>query len=56
MKRLAINGFGRIGRACLKIIVDTPGLEVVAVNDLMRLKAGPISSLMTVYTGNITAP
>jgi glyceraldehyde 3-phosphate dehydrogenase len=35
MKKIAINGFGRIGRAALKVIIDTPGLEVVAVNDLM---------------------
>ncbi|MBC7826197.1 MAG: type I glyceraldehyde-3-phosphate dehydrogenase [Chitinophagaceae bacterium] len=38
MKRIAINGFGRIGRASLKVIMDTPGLEVVAVNDLMDLE------------------
>jgi glyceraldehyde 3-phosphate dehydrogenase len=38
MKRIAINGFGRIGRAALKVIMDTPGLEVVAVNDLMSLE------------------
>jgi glyceraldehyde 3-phosphate dehydrogenase len=37
MKRIAINGFGRIGRASIKIIMDTPGLEVVAVNDLMDI-------------------
>lgn len=37
MKRIAINGFGRIGRAALKIIIDTPGLEVVAINDLMSI-------------------
>ena len=37
MKRIAINGFGRIGRAALKVIIDTPGLEVVAVNDLMSI-------------------
>lgn len=35
MKKIAINGFGRIGRAALKIIIDTPGLDVVAINDLM---------------------
>jgi glyceraldehyde 3-phosphate dehydrogenase len=35
MKRVAINGFGRIGRAAFKVIMDTPYLEVVAVNDLM---------------------
>lgn len=38
MKKIAINGFGRIGRAALKIILNTPGLEVVAVNDLMSLE------------------
>ena len=37
MKNIAINGFGRIGRAALKIIIDTPGLEVVAINDLMSI-------------------
>ena len=37
MKRIAINGFGRIGRAALKIIIDTPGLEVIAVNDLTSI-------------------
>lgn len=37
MKRIAINGFGRIGRAALKIIIDTAGLEVVAINDLMSI-------------------
>ena len=37
MKKIAINGFGRIGRAALKIISDTPGLEVVAINDLMNI-------------------
>jgi glyceraldehyde 3-phosphate dehydrogenase len=37
MKRIAINGFGRIGRASLKVITDTPDLELVAINDLMSL-------------------
>ena len=37
MKKIAINGFGRIGRAALKIISDIPGLEVVAINDLMNI-------------------
>ena len=35
MAKVAINGMGRIGRAALKIILDTPELELVAVNDLM---------------------
>ena len=37
MKRIAINGFGRIGRAALKIIMDVPGMDVVAINDLMNI-------------------
>ena len=32
--KVGINGFGRIGRAFLKIAWDNPALEVVAVNDL----------------------
>jgi len=32
--RVAINGFGRIGRAAFKILQDTPEAEVVAINDL----------------------
>lgn len=35
MARVAINGLGRIGRAALKIILDTPALKLVAVNDLV---------------------
>jgi glyceraldehyde 3-phosphate dehydrogenase len=35
MKRVAINGFGRIGRNFLRASLErTPGYEVVAVNDL----------------------
>ena len=32
--RVAINGMGRIGRAAFKIIMETPQLELVAVNDI----------------------
>mgnify|MGYP006274214507 CR=1 FL=1 len=32
--RIAINGLGRIGRACLKLALEREELEVVAVNDL----------------------
>lgn len=38
MIRVAINGFGRIGRPSLKIAFEKKGLEVVAVNDLTDLK------------------
>ncbi len=34
MAKVAINGLGRIGRAALKIVLDTPELELVAVNDI----------------------
>jgi len=37
MAKVAINGMGRIGRAALKIIMDQPELELIAVNDLMPL-------------------
>lgn len=33
--KIAINGMGRIGRAALKIILETPELELVAVNDIV---------------------
>jgi glyceraldehyde 3-phosphate dehydrogenase len=35
MQRIAINGLGRIGRAALKLVLDTPDLELVAINDLV---------------------
>lgn len=35
MTRIAINGLGRIGRAALKIVLDTPELDLVAINDLV---------------------
>ena len=34
MKKIAINGFGRIGRLVFRIIEEEKDLEVVAVNDL----------------------
>ncbi len=34
-KRIAINGFGRIGRLVLRIALQRPNLEVVAINDLV---------------------
>ncbi len=32
--RIAINGFGRIGRNVFRILQNTPGCEVVSINDL----------------------
>jgi glyceraldehyde 3-phosphate dehydrogenase len=34
MAKIAINGLGRIGRAALKVVLETPQLELVAVNDI----------------------
>src|SRR3972149_11540864 len=34
-KRIAINGFGRIGRAVFKIALEKKDIEVVAINDLV---------------------
>jgi glyceraldehyde 3-phosphate dehydrogenase len=34
MTNIAINGLGRIGRATLKIVMDTPALNLVAANDI----------------------
>jgi glyceraldehyde 3-phosphate dehydrogenase len=48
--KVAINGLGRIGRALLKVVIDEPGLELVAVNDL--IDAGNLEYLLrfdTVY-------
>lgn len=38
MAKIAINGFGRIGRLALRRILEVPGLEVVAINDLTDTK------------------
>lgn len=34
MTKIAINGFGRIGRAAFKLVLEKDGLEIVAINDL----------------------
>lgn len=40
MKRVAINGFGRIGRAYARLAHSCKDIEVVAVNDLMDVDVG----------------
>ena len=37
--RIAINGFGRIGRAVFRIAEQLRDIEVVAINDLFDHKA-----------------
>jgi glyceraldehyde 3-phosphate dehydrogenase len=34
MPNIAINGLGRIGRSALKVLLDSDGLDLVAVNDI----------------------
>lgn len=36
--KVAINGVGRIGRAILRLVIDEPSLELVAVNDLIDVE------------------
>ena len=36
--RIAINGFGRIGRLVFRVIQETEGVDVVAINDLTDAK------------------
>lgn len=36
--KIAINGMGRIGRAALKLILETEGLEIIAVNDVISIE------------------
>ncbi len=36
--RIAINGFGRIGRNLFKLLINHPKIEVVAINDLASSK------------------
>ncbi|MFO7807228.1 MAG: type I glyceraldehyde-3-phosphate dehydrogenase [Candidatus Moraniibacteriota bacterium] len=38
MMKIAINGFGRIGRPVFKIAMDHPEIEVVAINDLTDIE------------------
>ncbi len=38
MAKVAINGFGRIGRTFFRMAIDRPEIEIVAVNDLGDIK------------------
>jgi len=38
MTRIAINGFGRIGRMVARVIQNHPNIELVAINDLTDVK------------------
>ena len=56
--RVGINGFGRIGRQTLKAILErAPGVEVVAVNDLVDTKLNALlfkhDSTYGAFPGNV---
>jgi len=38
MKKIAINGFGRIGRTFFRLAINHPDIEIVAINDLGNLE------------------
>ncbi|HKL17046.1 MAG TPA: type I glyceraldehyde-3-phosphate dehydrogenase [Patescibacteria group bacterium] len=38
MKKIAINGFGRIGRGTFRALLDSKRLEIAAINDLTDIK------------------
>jgi glyceraldehyde 3-phosphate dehydrogenase len=49
---VAINGLGRIGRAILKLVVDEPSFDLVAINDLIDAEnLGYLLRFDTVYGG-----
>lgn len=59
MSKIAINGFGRIGRLVLKCILQKyPDLEVVAINDLVDAHTNAFlfkyDSTYGIYNGNVS--
>jgi len=54
MKKIAINGFGRIGRAFFRQVFDSPDMQVVAINDLGTLES--LTYLLTYDTVYGKAP
>lgn len=58
MKKLkvGINGFGRIGRVTLRLLLDRPDIEVVAVNDLTAPEANAHLLQYDSVHGTLKAP
>jgi glyceraldehyde 3-phosphate dehydrogenase len=65
--RVAINGFGRIGRSVFRILEDVQGIDVVAVNDLFDHNAlrylldydtvmGPFGKSLSLEDGHFITP
>lgn len=50
MPKVAINGLGRIGRAALKIVMESEDLDLVVVNDVASVEnLAYLSRYDTVY-------
>jgi glyceraldehyde-3-phosphate dehydrogenase/erythrose-4-phosphate dehydrogenase len=47
--RIAINGFGRIGRNLFRLLLNHPTIEVVAINDLDKKQWPFITIVFGVY-------
>ena len=65
--KIAINGFGRIGRSVFRILEDVEGVDVVAINDLFDPDAlryllnydtvmGPFGKSLTLEDGHFVTP
>ncbi|MFK8051120.1 MAG: type I glyceraldehyde-3-phosphate dehydrogenase [Halioglobus sp.] len=65
--RVAINGFGRIGRSVFRVLEDVEGVDVVAINDLFDNDAlryllnydtvmGPFGKSLTLEDGHFVTP
>ena len=53
--KVAINGFGRIGRLAFRQMFGADGYEVVAINDLTSPKAGKKSNLIFLNQNSLFA-
>ena len=65
--KVAINGFGRIGRSVFRILEEVEGIDVVAINDLFDPDAlryllnydtvmGPFGKSLTLEDGHFVTP
>jgi len=58
MKRVAINGFGRIGRALTRILLERSNIELVVINDLADINVMThlfkYDSVHRTYQGEVT--
>ena len=64
--RVAINGFGRIGRVFLRSVLNHPKIEIVAINDLSTSRSYNVGSgsgdgssannTHQMYAGGVTGP